>query len=208
MQSRSETHPRGRQGRAYSQDELEGLMRAALGTLMADGTPFREISVERLVSTAGVARSTFYLAFEDKAGMLRVLGAHTLARLYEGPRSWIRKGAGATTADITQGMRRLLDTYLEDEVVMRAVAEASVYDRSVREAYVGGVDDYARALARMIRAGRREGRMRDVEPAETAEALAWMTEATVRRIAPGSSPARLDAAAEAMADIIARTLFP
>jgi AcrR family transcriptional regulator len=208
--SRASTKSRGgRQGRAYSQEELHALLREALETLMSDGTAFRDLSVERLVSTAGVARSTFYLAFADKAAMLNALGAESLRRLYGGgPRGWIRRGADATRAEIVAGMRQLLEIFLEDEVVMRAVAEASVYDRSVRDAYIGGVEDYARALARMIRAGRRGGRMRDVDPLATAEALAWMTERTVSRIAPGSSPAELDAIAEAMGDIIQRTLFP
>jgi AcrR family transcriptional regulator len=201
--------PRGRQGRAYSTGELQTLLRDALVTLMSDGTAFGDLSVEKLVSTAGVARSTFYLSFADKAAMLNALGAESLARLYGGgPRGWIRNGAEATRAEIVAGMRQLLDIFLEDQVVMRAVAEASVYDRSVRDAYIGGVEDYARALARMIRAGRRAGRMRDVDPVATAEALAWMTERTVSRIAPGSSPGQLDAIAEALADVVWRTLFP
>jgi AcrR family transcriptional regulator len=200
---------RGRQGRAYSEEELQSLLRAALIALMADGTPFRDLSVEKLVSTAGVARSTFYLSFADKAAMLNALGAQSLARLYGGgPRGWIRRGADATRTEIVAGMRQLLEIFLQDEIVMRAVAEASVYDRSVREAYIGGVEDYAQALARMIRAGRQAGRMRDVDPVATAEALAWMTERTVSRIAPGSSPAELDAIAEAMADVVWRALFP
>jgi AcrR family transcriptional regulator len=205
----SVSRPRGQQGRAYTQEELESSLRAALTQLMADGTPFRDLTVERLVSkTAGVARSTFYAYYDDKAAMLIALGARSLARMYEGPRNWIRKGAAATHQDITAGIRQLLDVFLEDEAVLRALAEASGYDRAVRDAYIGGVEDYARALARMIRAGRKAGTMRDVDPVETAEALAWMTERTVSQLRPGTSPARLDAVTEALADIFSRTLFP
>jgi len=200
-------HP-GQQGRAYDQVELEDRLRGALATLMADGTAFRDLSVARIVAGAGLARSTFYAYFDDKSALLRALSARSLRRLYEGPRGWIRRGDDATRADMALGMRQLLDAFLEDEAIMRAVAEAAVYDQTVSEAYFGGVQDYAQALARMIRAGRRSGRMRDVEPVETAEALAWMTERTVSRLAPGSSPARLDATAEAMADVFWRTLFP
>jgi AcrR family transcriptional regulator len=200
--------PRGQQGRAYDQEQLEQRLRVALGSLMADGTSFRDLSVERIVAAAGVARSTFYTYYDDKSAMLRALSAHSLRRLYEGPRGWISKGAEATRDDIAAGLRQLLGTFLEDEVVMRAVAEASGYDASVREAYLGAVEDYARALARFIRSGRRAGRMRAVAPAETAAALAWMTERTVSRTAPGTPPARLAAVAEAMADIFWRTLVP
>jgi TetR/AcrR family transcriptional regulator, ethionamide resistance regulator len=199
--------PRGQQGRAYDQEALEELLRVALFTLMADGTAFGDLSVERIVATAGVARSTFYTYYDDKAAMLRALSAHTLIRLYEGPRGWISKGSEARRSDIARGLRELLDTFLENEVVMRAVAEASGYDPSVREAYIGGVEDYARALARFIRAGHKAGRMRDVPPVETATALAWMTERTVSRVAPGTPEARLNALAEAMTEIFWRTLF-
>jgi TetR/AcrR family transcriptional regulator, ethionamide resistance regulator len=198
---------RGQQGRQYGQEELEARLREALRVLMADGTPFRELSVARIIESAGVARSTFYTYFSDKAAMLMALSAHSLHRLYEGQRAWLRAGDGAEREQIVTGMRQLLSAFAEDEVVMRAVAETSAYDSRVRDSYIGGVEDYARAMARMIRAGKRSGRIRDVEPTQTAEALAWMCERTVTLTAPGASPARQDAIAEALGDIVWRTLF-
>jgi AcrR family transcriptional regulator len=200
--------PRGQQGRAYEQEALAARLRDALGALMRDGASFRELTVAQIIATAGVARSTFYSHYADKPAMLTALSAQTLARLYDAPREWISKGADVTREDLVTGMRRLLDIYLENEVVMRAVAETSGYDAGVRDAYRGGVEDYARALARMIRNGRRAGRMRKIEPAETAEALAWMTERTVSQITSSATATRLDAMAEALADIFWRTLFP
>jgi AcrR family transcriptional regulator len=184
-------------------------MGRALRVLMADGTPYRDLTVERLVTEAGVARSTFYAHFNDKAGLLRALSHRTLSRLYAtGPQEWFLRGPDADRDEIVSGMRHLLEIYLEDEAAMRAVIEASVYDTSVRDAYLGGVERYVQALARMIRSGREQGWVRDVDPVETAETLAWMMERTVSRLAPGSSPARLDAIARAMADVFSRTLFP
>jgi len=199
--------PRGQQGRQYDQEQLESQLRDALRALMADGTSFRDLSVASIIEVAGVARSTFYTYFPDKSRMLMALSAHSLRRHYEGQAHWIHKGADATREDIVTGMRLVLDTFLEDEVVMRAVAEASAYDATVREAYRGGVEDYAQAMARMIRGGRSSGRMRAVEPVETAEALAWMTERTISQIVPRTSPVRLDAVADALADVVWRTLF-
>jgi AcrR family transcriptional regulator len=199
--------PRGRQGRAYTQPEVDALLRDALTTLMADGTPFRDLSVARVAATAGLARSTFYLYFDDKAAMLRELSAYSLARLYGGARAWIRLGGDATREDIAAGMRQILDAFLEDEAVMRAVAEASVYEPSVRDAYVDGVDAFAGALERMIRRGIKQGRMRAVAPRPTAGVLAWMTERAVSRVRPGATGAQLDAVATALADVVWQTLF-
>lgn len=199
--------PRGRQGRAYTQEEVAGLLRDALTTLMADGTPFRDLSVARIVTTAGLARSTFYLYFDDKAEMLRELSAYSLGRLYGGARVWVRKGGTATREDITAGMRQILDAFLQDEAVMRAVAEASVYEPAVRTAYVEGVEGFAGALERMIRKAVKERLMRPVSPRATAAVLAWMTERAVSNVRPGSTSAQLDDLAEALSDVVWQTLF-
>jgi hypothetical protein len=49
--------------------------------------------------------------------------------------------------------------------------------------------------------------MRDVAPAPTAAALAWMTERAISRIEPDASPAALDACADALGEVVWRTLY-
>jgi AcrR family transcriptional regulator len=199
--------PPSQQGRAYTPEEAERRLRAALTELVADGTPFRDLSVERIVGAAGMARSTFYKLYADKSGMLSALSAASLRRLYSAQRSWIALGRDVTRDDVRAGMRRLLEMFVEDEAVMRAVAEASVYDPAIRDAYHSGVRDYARAMERFIKRGRKEGWIADVPPADTSLALAWMTERTVSQVAPNASKARLDATAEALAGVVWATLF-
>lgn len=196
-----------RQGRAYDQDEIEGLLRRALAELLVDGTSFRELSVERLCGSAGIARSTFYLYFDDKAAMLNALGAGTLLRLYAAQRSWLQHGSAVTVADIRSSMRALFSEFLDDEVVMRAMAEASVYDRGIRLSYVSAVEDYARAIERFIRTGQQQGWARDVHAGSTASALAWMIERTVSQAVPGATPHRLRNLAESLAGIVHSTLL-
>ncbi|MCK9248029.1 MAG: TetR/AcrR family transcriptional regulator [Solirubrobacteraceae bacterium] len=198
--------PRGQQGRAYRREELEGRVRDALQALMADGTPYRDLTVERITSTAGVARSTFYGAFADKAGLITALSAASLGRLYAGARSWIRRGGDVTRDDVAAGLREVLAAFREDEAVMRAVVEVAASEPAVRDAYAGAVDDYARAIARMIRRGVREGRLRDVPAAETATVLAWSTEATIRRAAADPDPRRAARTLDALADVTWRAL--
>lgn len=197
-----------RQGRAYREDEVQRLLRDALAELMADGTPFRDLSVERLITTAGIARSTFYKYFDDKSGLLHALSAETLLRLYAAQRTWLAKDREVTAADVRDGMRLLLETHRHHAVVLRAVAEASVYDPSIAETYTNGVRDYARAIERFIRRGRKEGWIADeVAPADTAEALAWMTERTVSQVAVDASDRRLDALAGTLARIVIAALL-
>ena len=198
----------GHQGRAYAEEEIEALLRGALTGLMDGGASFRDITVNQLVGATGLARSTFYVNYDDKAAMLRALSAASLVRLYAGARAWIRLGADATQGDIAAGMRQIIDAFIADHAVMRAVAEASVYEPSVRDAYVEGVESFAGAIERMIRKGIKQGRLREVAPAQTASALAWMTERTISRIEPGTSSSALDALAAAMAEIVWHALYP
>jgi AcrR family transcriptional regulator len=174
---------------------------------MAEGTPYRDVSVARLIEATGMARSTFYAYFKDKAALLHALSASTLTRLYAPQREWLHRGPDVTPADVQAGMRELLDRFLDDEVVLRAVGEASVYEPTIRDAYVSSVDDYARALERFIRRGQKEGWARDVRPADTADALAWMTERAVSRVRPGTSARRLDSIAASLADVVCSTLL-
>lgn len=196
-----------RQGRAYSKEEVEALLGGALDELMADGTPLRDLSVERLIGRAGIARSTFYKYFDDKSSMLRALSAGALRRLYDAQRHWITRGAEVRQEDVRAGMDLLLEAYRADEVIMRAVGEASLYDVSIREAYLDAVDDYARAIERLVRRGQRAGTIpRDLPPAETADALAWMAERTLSRSDAMSTEAGRARLAEALTRIVCVTL--
>ncbi|HEX3614381.1 MAG TPA: hypothetical protein VHU88_22030 [Sporichthyaceae bacterium] len=196
-----------RQGRAYGRDELIDLLRVALAELLADGASFREVSVERLCGQAGVARSTFYLQFEDKFVMLQALSAATLLRLYDAQRTWLAGGAEVSAHDVRRGMRKLFDAFAADEAVLRAVAEASAHSPAIRAAYHDAVADYARAIERFIRTGQAGGWVREVAAAPTSVALAWMTERTVSQVAPGASRRRMHVSADALAEVFCATLI-
>lgn len=196
-----------RQGRAYTRDEIALLLRRALGELLLDGTSFRELSVEKIAAQAGIARSTFYLYFDDKAAMLDTLSAEALLRLYDAQRIWLGKGADTSAADVRAAMRAVFAAFGEDEIVLRAVGEASGYDPVLRQAYVTRIQDYIRAIERFIRKGQQGGWVRDVHPASTAAALAWMTERTISQTGPGASKQRIRATADALADVVCATLL-
>lgn len=195
-----------RQGRAYRQGEIEDLLRDALSDLLRDGTAFRDVSVERLCTAAGIARSTFYLYFSDKWAMLHALTAGTMLRLYEAQRGWLDKGKASTLTDVRTSMRALFAAFRTDEAGMRAVHEASVYEGSLRAQYVDAVTDYARAVERYIRTGQEGGWVRDLHPAATATALVWMVERTVFQVGSTTTAHKGRVQADALADVIWTTL--
>ncbi len=114
------TTRRSKAARADRKTEIEERMREAIAKLVANGERFTELSVERLVSEAGMARSTFYVYFEDKGALLRAIGSSTLHAFYEGARPWLEKRGGVSHEDIKNAMRGTLDAFHENEVVMAA----------------------------------------------------------------------------------------
>ncbi|PTL58409.1 TetR/AcrR family transcriptional regulator [Paraconexibacter algicola] len=192
------------QGKAYGEDEVRALLREALVALTADGTPAGDLSVGRLCTHAGISRSTFYKYFEDRPAMLHALSADTLHRLYAAQRSWLARGAQATRADVRASMAALLQAYTGERAVLRATADAATTEPSLAAAYTSAVQDYARAIARFVRAGRTAGAIPDGPPAaETGAALAWMTERTVATAPPDADPAAL---ADALTHVLTATL--
>ncbi len=191
------------QGREYGEDEVQALLRDALTVLMADGTPLRDLSVGRLVTQAGMSRSTFYKYFDDKPAMLRALSAAALRRLYGAQRAWLDRGRDVTGDDVHDSMLQLLRAYLQDRIILRAVAEMSVYEPAIGDAYTRAVGDYARAIERFVRDGQRDGWIDAAVPAAaTADALAWMTERTTSQVPADASGEHLDTLADALARIV------
>jgi TetR/AcrR family transcriptional regulator, ethionamide resistance regulator len=175
--------------------------------LLEAGETFTELSVERIVAEAGMARSTFYVYFEDKGALLIALEAASLSRFYDGARHWIDHGPGVTREHVREGMLRVLRAFRDDAPIMRAVAETAVYDAAVREHYESAVGDYIRRVRRLIEEGQRAGTIRDVHPQATATALGWMLERTSQQTAPGASDSRLAAVADGLADVVWATLY-
>lgn len=163
--------------------------------------------MERLVAEASIARSTFYVYFQDKGDLLLALQDQAMRGFYDGARHWIDHGPGVTHAHVKEGMRRVLERFREDALVMQAVAETAVYDPVLRERYHSAVDDYIRRVRRLIDEGRKRGDVRDVHPQATATALGWMLERTSQQTAPGATDRQLERIAEGLADVVWATLF-
>src|SRR3954469_4925475 len=74
--------------RESRRDELRVRLLEVVERLLAEGEGFTEISVERLVAEAGMARSTFYVYFEDKGDLLRAWFAEITDELRGAASTW------------------------------------------------------------------------------------------------------------------------
>src|SRR5262245_53872352 len=112
-------------------DRLSG----AVERLLAAGESYTNLSVARLVKEAGLARSTFYVYFEDKADLLSALTEEAVHELVETTRFWWDLPPEADRDDLRGALRRTYGAFLPHKGVMAAVVEVASYDAGVRERY-------------------------------------------------------------------------
>jgi len=174
---------------------------AATELLLAQGGSYADLSVEQISAAAGRSRTAFYVYFRDKRELLMRATETVVAQLYgEADRWW-------SGADGRRGLREaltdILGTYREHGALLRAVVEASTYDRQVADFWRAVVGRFIKATElRLIEDGEDPGRA-----AGKAFVLAWMTErALYEQVAVGG---RLDdpAIIEALVEVWERSVY-
>src|SRR5207244_13625259 len=68
--------------------ELDQRVLEATESLLRDGAGFTELGVERIAGAAGIARSTFYVHFVDKADLLIRLATRATDELFAASDEW------------------------------------------------------------------------------------------------------------------------
>jgi AcrR family transcriptional regulator len=127
---------------------------AATRRLLTGSANFTEIGVQQICAEAGVARSTFYTHFRDKADLLMRL-ATMVAASFDVASAW----------EPTDGAKGLADTFLqvigvyrEHIGVVRAVAEVGGYDATVRAFWHDRLDRFRDRTIAVLRDEQDAGR--------------------------------------------------
>lgn len=195
------------QSRAEKRDEMSRRLLEAFEEHLATAS-FTEVSVDRLVSQAGVSRSAFYLHFADKVDLLRMLYSGVVVELIESAETWWSLPPEATKAEILEGFEILLETYRRHERVMRAVAEVASYDQDMREQFDAMMGQAVQRVAQHIVLGQRSGAVRDgLDPEPVAACLTWMTERVLLQVLGTADRDEAQRHLVAMVDVYWHTLY-
>jgi AcrR family transcriptional regulator len=194
--------------RAERRQELLEQLLNVVEEQFAGGESFTELSVERLVSEAGISRSTFYVYFEDKGELLNAWLERIIDEVAESTGPWYGLTAKATRDDLRAALARLIASYRPHTHLMAAVLDATTYDPSVRV----GVEEIMRrnvaGLRHHIRAGQKGSFIDPKLPAkETAEWLSWMAERGFHQLIRTADDQELELLTDAYADIVWSTLY-
>ena len=142
--------------------------------LLGDGTPYAELTVQRITAAAGVSRSLFYVSFADRRELLLELLADALDPIYatlaeQRPTSGEALGPDRIGPTITLA----ISICRTAAPLFRATFEASTYDDTIRARLVAFAEPFIAAAATTIAAQQRAGRALPSDPRATAATLVW-----------------------------------
>lgn len=141
------------------------ILDAARTTLDEGG--YEALTIDRVMTRAGLSRTIFYRHFNDRGGLLIELWRQCVTALTEV--GWL---IGDADADLRTSMRANIDVVAAQAAVFIAVCDEATSDPDVREAYDASFQTFARVIEEQIRS--RFPHVRDA--GGTAEALVAMNE--------------------------------
>ncbi|MFM9378841.1 TetR/AcrR family transcriptional regulator [Gordonia sp. VNK21] len=176
--------------------------------LLTEGASFADLSVEQVISRAGIARSTFYSHFDDLGHLLRSLCEGVITEMITAARLWFEHDDGITRDELGAALAAVVKTYRGREKLFAAMAEASTTDPVVREEFHRMLTAGHTELTRHIKAGQAKGFVRsDVDPNPTAGWLTWMLERGLYQQVRLANPRQVNRHTRALTEIVWQTLY-
>ncbi|MGE4425148.1 MAG: TetR/AcrR family transcriptional regulator [Solirubrobacteraceae bacterium] len=200
--------PRASQSaRALGDEQARRLLRAGLERALEHESA-TQVSIDRLAQEAGVARSTFYVYFEDKGDFVSVLAEEAHADVIGAADYWMGLAPPIAKADVHEALERMIDAFRTHYAVFIASQELAAADPRV---HARAQDFLARAgdtMTTHIRRGQAEGFIR---PGIDAERVSlWLTLLVERGLYTLILPADADATDEyvsALVDIVWKSIY-
>jgi len=186
---------------------VTALLLEATERLIAGGSSFTELSVERLSREAGIARSTYYLYFRDKGQLIRELGLSIAGELLRITRRWWDIPSQVTLPELRRTMCEILRIYRRHQAVFASMAEAASYDAEVHAAFNDLLETLTRNSLKAVREGQKRGTIHKDIGEDGYMALVWMTERVAYHRVRNGSEAELQRAAGVLANIIWKALY-
>jgi TetR/AcrR family transcriptional regulator, ethionamide resistance regulator len=140
------------------------------------GKPFRDLTVDELMSATGLSRTAFYRYFPDREAVLLELLEEVWGELAEARDA---EAVGADFDDATS-MARLTELLAANQAVLKAITDAAPGDEDLDRAYRAFMHSYwiEDLTARIVEA-QSHGLAAGLDPDLAGEALGWMVERMV-----------------------------
>jgi TetR/AcrR family transcriptional regulator, ethionamide resistance regulator len=170
-------------------DEVRARLLTAAEALFGQGETFAGLTIERLISEAGLSRSTFYTYFADKTELLQELAADVLEELFDAAAHWWERDSIASRDELHEGTGRIIIAFVKHRVIMRAMTDAAATDATIRDQWMTLMTQSAGLVTRHIRRGQEAGFIDPaLDPESTGTWLNWAAERTLTRLIAPSEP--------------------
>jgi AcrR family transcriptional regulator len=172
--------------------------------LLASGSSYAELNVEKIARAAGISRTAFYFYFRDKRDLLMRLAGDVTELLYAQADIWFSGDGDSPESEIREALTRIAELYREHGVLIRAIVEVSTYEEDIATFWRGLLQQFVDATARRIVA---EGHLEADAAVPTAFALTWMVERTYYQQLVQADPVPMDAMVDAIVRIYRGTVY-
>ncbi|MBH0779909.1 TetR/AcrR family transcriptional regulator [Nocardia bovistercoris] len=170
-------------------NEFEEQVLQALEGLMADGTPYTELAVQRIASASKVARSTFYRHFPDKSQLLIRMADLATKDLFDAAENWWRADHADADRSVVEAMRAMISGFRRHRLLLMALTEVSAYDRDVGRYWHARVQAFMQIVCERLAAEQHAGRIdADLDIVPTAIVLTAMVERSITAVFGADSP--------------------
>jgi TetR/AcrR family transcriptional regulator, ethionamide resistance regulator len=185
--------------------ELVEQLRDAVEQLLVDST-YAEIKVDDLVDRAGLAKSTFYVYFDDKADLLSHLADRVISELVAFDGAWWTLPPEASKGEIRDAIAAMFEAYLPHGLLIEAISAAAIYDPRMRNQFTELLNGVVENIGGYLQRGQQAGAVpTDLDPEHTAFSLAWMFERGFNLIMLRADPRSRKRKLDAITEIVWRT---
>jgi AcrR family transcriptional regulator len=194
--------------RADRRAELERRLLSATERLMEEeGLAFTELSVDRLATEAGISRATFYVYFEDKGHLLRLLARQVMDEISGAARQWWQVTDRRDPNDLRAAIRSIVQTYRKHSALMAAVVETASYDPAVAAEFDALIGEIRDATTQVIEWGQKSGAVRPLPTNQVASALTWMVERVCHQMVRSTPADDDELIVEALTQVIWNSIY-
>ncbi|MFE3542626.1 TetR/AcrR family transcriptional regulator [Nocardia sp. NPDC059177] len=160
--------------------EFERRVLGAVEDLLAEGTPYTELAVQKIATASGAARSTFYRYFPDKSSLLIRMAELATVDLFGAAEMWWRADHTDRQAGVVAAIGAMIGGFRAHRYLLLALSEVSAYDRAVAHYWRTRVAGFAELVHARLEAERAAGRVAaHLDSAATALVLTSMVERTL-----------------------------
>lgn len=188
--------------------DVRSRLLGAVEELAAGGEPYSTVSVERLATTAGLSRATFYIYFEGKADLLAAWFADVEGELTTATAAWFRPGGPSAQAELERALQQIADGYLSHERLLAAFYAEATQNAELRARLTATIEGVTDDLRVHLETGQRDGWVDpDLLAAETAAWLVWMLERGLGNVVAGRGADEVDLSIATLASMIWHVVY-